>query len=310
MRVKPLLMRLLILSFLAVIPGLVIGQDVKLSNTAEHNVVIRMSCGLGRVSEPPLFIVDGIMVENISYLKGEDIESILVFRDTALIHCSGKGIVLITTKHKDGKLAVVDAENCTAIPFVYVQVDEGGQRMMLSGDGKGRVDLKHLEKGRVYKLKISSVGYETQELDYELGAGPAKVKMKKEVKECERVVVEAKAHYRKCRSGWMVCNMVSCRYLTSGREEKTNVPFLRIFPNPAKAGGSLNVKIESVEEGEHTIRLIDMSGKVCMVKKIKTFKGNNNTVLQLDTRLAAGIYVISITYKENQKPYTQKLLIQ
>ncbi len=84
------------------VPGLtVINSNGKIGS--EPNIVIR---GIGTLSNSqtskPLYVVDGVPIDNISYLNTQDIESISVLKDAASASIYGTraafGVVLITTK--------------------------------------------------------------------------------------------------------------------------------------------------------------------------------------------------------------------
>ena len=84
------------------VPGLtVLNTNGKIGS--EPSIVIR---GIGTLSNDgtsnPLYIVDGVPIDNISYLNSQDVESISVLKDAASASIYGTraafGVVLITTK--------------------------------------------------------------------------------------------------------------------------------------------------------------------------------------------------------------------
>ena len=92
------------------VPGLTItNANGKIND--DPNIVIR---GVGTLSNsgstPPLYVVDGVPVDNISYLNGNDIESISVLKDASSSSIYGTraafGVILITTK------TAKDADKC------------------------------------------------------------------------------------------------------------------------------------------------------------------------------------------------------
>ena len=92
------------------VPGLTITNSTGNIND-DPNIVIR---GIGTLSNsgntPPLYVVDGVPVDNISYLNGNDIESISVLKDASSSSIYGTraafGVILITTK------SAKDADKC------------------------------------------------------------------------------------------------------------------------------------------------------------------------------------------------------
>ncbi|WP_407405331.1 SusC/RagA family TonB-linked outer membrane protein [Sodaliphilus sp.] len=90
--------------------GAVPGLTILNSNgdiNADASVVIR---GIGTLSNngtsTPLYIVDGVPVENLSYLNSDDIESISVLKDAASSSIYGTraafGVIMVTTKSGKG----------------------------------------------------------------------------------------------------------------------------------------------------------------------------------------------------------------
>jgi TonB-dependent SusC/RagA subfamily outer membrane receptor len=84
--------------------GQVAGVDVTTnSGTPGGGVMIRIR-GIGTLNDAnPLFVVDGMMVDNIDFLNTNDIESMQVLKDasaTAIYGSRGaNGVVIITTKN-------------------------------------------------------------------------------------------------------------------------------------------------------------------------------------------------------------------
>ncbi len=85
-------------------PGVTVGTDS--GNGAMPRIVIR---GVGTNSDQtqPLFVVDGIITDNVTYLRPEDIYSVEVLKDgtSSIYGMQGQnGVILFRTK------AVVEAE--------------------------------------------------------------------------------------------------------------------------------------------------------------------------------------------------------
>jgi TonB-linked SusC/RagA family outer membrane protein len=83
------------------VPGLtVINSSGQLNSNP--SIVIRGIGSLSSGSTPPLYVVDGVPMSNLSYLNTQDIESISVLKDAASTSIYGGraafGVVLITTK--------------------------------------------------------------------------------------------------------------------------------------------------------------------------------------------------------------------
>jgi Outer membrane receptor proteins, mostly Fe transport len=112
--------------------GALQGQapGVRITSTSGHpgadfKVVIR---GLGTTgNSSPLYIVDGVQLDNISFLNNADIESIDVLKDAASAAIYGNraanGVVLITTKKGKVGEAVVSYDGYYGVQNVYKKID-------------------------------------------------------------------------------------------------------------------------------------------------------------------------------------------
>ena len=92
--------------------GQVAGVDVTVnSGTPGGGIMVRVR-GIGTLNDAsPLFVVDGMMVDDIDYLNTNDIESLQVLKDasaTAIYGSRGSnGVVIISTKKGSGKAAQI-----------------------------------------------------------------------------------------------------------------------------------------------------------------------------------------------------------
>lgn len=92
---------------------------------AGYKVVIR---GLGTTgNSAPLYIVDGVQLDNINFLNSADIESIDVLKDAASAAIYGNraanGVILVTTKKGRSGDAVVSYDGYYGIQNVYKKID-------------------------------------------------------------------------------------------------------------------------------------------------------------------------------------------
>jgi len=91
-----------------------------------------------------------------------------------------------------------------------------------------------------------------------------------------------------------------------GVEENSTVMGIGLYPNPAE--GFTTLSFEAQVDGEITITIIDLNGKVVRNVGTKNFEAGKNTY-SLDIQgLATGIYVVNMNAGGSQ--FTQKLIVR
>ena len=99
-------------NFASVLQGKVAGVQVPNSGAPGAAPVIRIR-GLGTVNSKadPLYVVDGVITDNISFLSPSDIESTTILKDASASAIYGvkaaNGVVIITTKRSTGQKAAL-----------------------------------------------------------------------------------------------------------------------------------------------------------------------------------------------------------
>lgn len=95
--------------------------------------------------------------------------------------------------------------------------------------------------------------------------------------------------------------VTSARYGESAAQQPAGlaptVNGLTLFPNPTRS--ALNVAFESDLEGEGTIRITDLTGKILLEQSQEFFAGQNQTVLNVRD-LAQGTYLLLLNTKQGQ----------
>jgi len=130
---------------------------------AGFKVTIR---GLGTIGNAsPLFIVDGMAVENIDYLSPSEIESVDILKDaTAAIYGSraANGVVLVTTKHgKEGQKPSISYDGYTGWQNVYKKANALNAQDYMAIMNEARVNsllLPYDITGSAPSLNISDNG--------------------------------------------------------------------------------------------------------------------------------------------------------
>jgi hypothetical protein len=74
-----------------------------------------------------------------------------------------------------------------------------------------------------------------------------------------------------------------------------------VYPNPIKADRLLKVKVENALSGDFTLNIIDLTGKMFSSKTINHPGGVQTYTMQIDNKMAKGIYTIEVIDTSNYK---------
>jgi hypothetical protein len=91
-------------------------------------------------------------------------------------------------------------------------------------------------------------------------------------------------------------------------EQKFIASSIKIFPNPAPSGASLNIDFKEIPEGDYNISFLTLSGQLVRQEQLRIDAGMRT--LQLAPNLKAGGYFMVLTNKKTGKKFTEKILIQ
>jgi TonB-dependent SusC/RagA subfamily outer membrane receptor len=317
-------MRYLYIFFLFIlVSGAVFSQTATDSVSAKSNgapaanIVIRCHA-VNEKTEKPLFIVDGIVIEEIDIRKVDpnDIVSIDVLKDTsatALYGCrAARGVIIITTKHaKLKQFKVKDELDNTAMPgatLTFISLKNEKDSLRFVADQNGTVKAIDLKAGESYKVLISSVGYKTMYAVYQSGTDSIidQYRLARDVKENEEVVVVG---YGSCRRGCGGCRVGVRRYYSAGLTNTQILP-VRIYPNPLPGGAPVKMEINIENEKPLQIRITNLSGTVLRSVAYRSFKGVNRVEVPTASQWAAGMYFVQVLDEKGKLLKQDKLLIQ
>ncbi|HJX72042.1 MAG TPA: TonB-dependent receptor [Bacteroidales bacterium] len=165
------LTRMNALSPLAALQGQTPGVSIT-SNSAQPGEGFKVSIrGIGTTDYfTPLFIVDGVQVDNISYLNNADIEAVDVLKDAASAAIYGNraanGVVLITTRQGKEGQSVITYDGYIGIQNVYKKLDLLNAKQysvimdeMNRNNGKSSFDYASL------RVDLNAIGEGTDWLD-------------------------------------------------------------------------------------------------------------------------------------------------
>jgi hypothetical protein len=88
--------------------------------------------------------------------------------------------------------------------------------------------------------------------------------------------------------------------------DEVNTPFVGIYPNPSN-GDYFNISLENVKDEKVTMKLIDYTGKIVLVKEFAV-DGAMKLRVDLGQRLASGLYTVEMNV--DGKSVSQRLIIQ
>ena len=97
--------------------------------------------------------------------------------------------------------------------------------------------------------------------------------------------------------------------MTLGEANEQFAGELRMFPNPTR-GDVVNFSLSAVEAGVENVSfdIYDLSGKRVSSRQLPVNAGAVNTVIELNSELAAGLYMVNIT--AGDRVYAERLMVQ
>lgn len=299
--------------------GKVTGLNVQTVKMDIRNSRIRLRCGGSfNYVNLPLIIVDGMPVENkaINHLKPDDIESIEVLKDAAaqaIYGCrASHGVIIITTKSsKLRKFAIKDFLSGEAVPGATVSFISADKKdtLMYVADDSGAVVTDKLKPAIKYEMNISAVGYKSVCVDYinKYTGLSGEILLSRKEKVCDEVVITFFGHTIRCYGS---CCIAGIRIKGDSINKKINKPGFKIFPNPVRKGGVVNIEIENSKEERLAVKMLALDGRVLLDKSVQGLKGSGRFQLAPDTRWAAGVYIIQLAYANGKILASDKVIIQ
>ena len=109
------------------------------------------------------------------------------------------------------------------------------------------------------------------------------------------------------------CGFIRCRIIQDTlitEKAITNSFAHRIFPNPVRKGGVVNIEIENSKEERLAVKMLALDGRVLLDKSVQGLKGSGRFQLATDTRWAAGVYIIHLAYANGKILASEKVIIQ
>ncbi len=220
------------------------------------------------------------------------------------------GVQIINPKQKLPKYTLegfVTEENGNPIYAASVVIK--GTKNGVATDRNGKFSISYSDKNTILTLEISYVGYET---------GHQTVKLSDQINKSDILKITLKP-------------VILEAYVTSGvvavvrKPKKTNkiIDTLRsilpkiaapakdkliISPNPAKAGGRVNLNLGKA--GEYELQLFNLQSTILLSQKINIETDGAKTSLNLPASLAAGEYFVRVICNTSKSQSVGKLIVQ
>jgi hypothetical protein len=198
---------------------------------------------------------------------------------------------------------VVNGEG-SPVPFASIEKGIVGT----VADSTGAFSLVLAPRPNGITLKISSVGYETREVELskdQQGSNKSIViKLKQKILLNEVVVTG----YGNKRMGGLTGGVFFSfqRYLP--KPFPGVVPF-KVYSNPARPNSTIFIKSEKPEAGSYSIQLFSLSGQLVKQEAVNIEKGMGAISFAIPA-ITSGTYVVTLQSKKTGKKFSEKLIVQ
>jgi len=213
---------------------------------------------------------------------------------------------LMPSKYLSGR--VID-EQGKGIPYATVFIK--GTAYGTSCDSAGFFKLNNASLKRI-TLIASCVGYSEKEKQINFKkVNSAEITLSTNAALNGEVVVTALGITRKGQTafGYTTTTRVERRsYLQKLKNYFVN-DSIRVFPNPARAGGEIKIECKKIDDGEYTIDLYGSQGQLIRSTLIRIENEINSFTFQLPAT-TPGSYLLRITNKKSGEKHSVKIIIQ
>jgi len=217
----------------------------------------------------------------------------------------------------NGRIAgkVVDEKNNS---IVGATIKLKGTRLGTSSNPNGMFEIKSLGQQNKLTLIISSIGFETNEIEVvpkDL-KGELNIVLKEKKNDLEEVILQVS--YGTIKKSYYMgsSTMISSKKIRPTIKDTVikkvqqifNRESLKIYPNPTTKNDIIHITIKDI--GDYALHFFDTQSRLLTVKAIVTNTNNQTTEFQLPSTVATGTYFIRILNKKTQKQVTEKIIVQ
>lgn len=260
-----------------------------------------------------IYIKDGMIIKLLANNNLTDEVFINVPYGTVKMTTFTGSAAIINNGRIAGK--VVDEKNNS---IVGATIKLKGTRLGTSSNPNGMFEIKSLGQQNKLTLIISSIGFETNEIEVvpkDL-KGELNIVLKEKKNDLEEVILQVS--YGTIKKS---CYMGSSTMISSKKIRPTikdtvikkvqqifNRESLKIYPNPTTKNDIINITIKDI--GDYALHFFDTQSRLLTVKAIVTNTNNQTTEFQLPSTVATGTYFIRILNEKTQKQVTEKIIVQ
>jgi hypothetical protein len=202
----------------------------------------------------------------------------------------------------------------------FANIKTGQTVKQIIADENGFFSIENNVANQAGKFVVSSVGYETQELDFIKIHGDITITLKANIV-LEEVVLSPEGLRIGCRSITMGMPLVKGQVLIENKNTKDEVLIpenpkkmemesaIKIYPNPVRNGNGVNIQVQELIEGYYTMNLLTMNGQ--SVRQNEIWIDVEARIITIDLPIVpAGNYFLALTNKVTGKKYTEKVIVQ
>ncbi|HNU13833.1 MAG TPA: TonB-dependent receptor plug domain-containing protein [Chitinophagaceae bacterium] len=265
----------------------------------------------------PMLIVDGIVrkLDTLSRINPNDISSIDILKSAPAVALFGpdgaNGIIVVTLKQSSFRKFCVkdfmDGSKIAGATVSFISTDKKDTLMYVANDS-GVVVTDKLKPLVQYEINVSAVGYEPVcDLITNI-KNEQQINLRRELRTCTEVILKSTGLVRRCGL-YCICN-TRVIWPDSIGTKCSSGPLIKLFPNPVRKGGVINIETENGKEDRITVKILALDGRLMLNKSVQGLKGASRFQLATDTRWAAGVYIIQLAYANGKILASDKVIIE
>ncbi|MFY7963768.1 MAG: carboxypeptidase-like regulatory domain-containing protein [Chitinophagaceae bacterium] len=202
-------------------------------------------------------------------------------------------------------------------PIGGATINLKGTRLGTSTGVDGSFEMKKLGENNKLTLTISSIGFETKEIEVTTKdlKDDLVIVLKESKNELKQVILQAP--YRTIGKIGFVGGVtsISCKKIKPSIKDSTikliqkifNNESIKIYPNPVAKNATIHITIKDV--GEHSLQMFDTQSRLITAKNIITKSAKEITEFQLPSSVNSGTYYIRFINETTKKQVTEKLIV-
>ena len=192
-------------------------------------------------------------------------------------------------------------------PVPFASVEKG--MVGTAADSTGAFTLTLAPHPKGIKINISSVGYESKEVEVtkeQQDSGEPVIIRLKPNGSMNEVVVTA---YGNRKLGSATGGVTVRRWFWALPKPFPGVVPFKVYSNPAKPNSTVYIKPEKPDPGLYTIQLFNLSGQLIKQEAVNIEKGMGAISFAIPS-IVPGTYAVTLLNKKTGKKYSEKLVIQ